>query len=123
LRHALILVPAAIVALFAALALVARGGGPGSGCGSFRFSPVAWSQGSNAAQTGRTSARWRTAEHLAECDTLSGRTRASVRGLLGPPGATAARVWLYPVGYELGDLRYLEVRFGGDGRVRGVASP
>lgn len=122
-RHALILIPAAIVAAYAAFALLSRSGGPGSGCGDFRFSRAAWAQGSVSPQTGRTSPRWRTADHLASCGTLTGDRPARVIALLGAPDSRSARAWRYPVGYELGDLQFMEVRFGADRRVTGVTSP
>jgi|1186.fasta_scaffold269562_2 hypothetical protein len=122
-RNAIILVPAAIVALFAIFALVSRSGGPGSGCGSFHFDRAAWQRGSLAPQTGQLSPRWRTADKLAQCGTLDDHTRSEVAGLLGAATTRSKLRWLYPVGYELGDLRYLEVRFGADGRVRGATGP
>lgn len=119
----LVIVPALVVALLAALALVARGGGPGAGCGGFHLDRAAWDRGSAAPQTGQLSPRWRTANKLADCGTLTGRTHAEVAAALGAPTTRSAARWLYPVGYEYGDLRYLEVRFGPDGRVRGASGP
>ena len=122
-QNLIIIVPAAVVALFAAIALIARAGGPGSGCGDFHFDRAAWQQGSLAPQTGRLSPRWRTADKLARCGTLNGDTRGQVGALLGAATSRSRTRWLYPVGYELGDLQYLEVRFGADGRVQGAVAP
>ncbi|HEY2635892.1 MAG TPA: hypothetical protein VGI54_00770 [Solirubrobacteraceae bacterium] len=122
-RNAVILIPAAIVALYAAYALLSRSGGPGSGCGGFHFSRAAWVQGSTSPQAGRTSPRWRTADHLAQCGTLTGDTPAQVIARLGASSSRSARAWRYPVGYDLGDLQYMEVRFSADRHVTGVTSP
>jgi hypothetical protein len=122
-RHLFLLVPAAVIALFVVGALVSRSGGLGSGCSGFHFDRAAWAQGSDAAQTGRLSPRWRTADRLERCGTLTGRTKAATASLLGAPTNRSRARWLYPVGYELGNPAYMEVSFGADGRVRGVTSP
>ncbi len=68
------------------------------------------------------------ADALEECPALvRGRTRASVRDLLGAPTETAQgdRVWSYSVGVPEGqsDWGALQVTFGTDGRVSRVSSP
>jgi hypothetical protein len=122
-RHLFLIVPVVVVAAFAGYGLLSRGGGPGSGCGGYRFDPVAWRQGSDAAQTGRLSPRWRQAERLDRCGTLTGLSARRVGALLGAPRTRSRRAWLYALGYDLGDLQFLEVRFGADGRVGNTTAP
>jgi hypothetical protein len=100
---------------------------PGNDCE--RFDAGRWARAQQEREfVARHDAAGPLADALEGCPALvHGRTRASVRDLLGAPTETAQgdRVWNYSVGVPEGqsDWGSLQVFFGPDGRVTRVLSP